>query len=387
MNKTHITQERIIYAWLFLLGASLSLSLAIANILVAFGFIYVLSKHGDFILEQFKQPYIQYILFTIFTFQCIEFIHDGLFLSKASKVFMTFSMLLILGNYLRTLKITSFPHLFAGLMIGLILGTTLNQYFNPSYPLWATYSMTYANQAAGLAITTGLLSLVTKRWWIITPSLLAMLLYIYMTGERASIVALVCAIAVLLIFARKHKILIGLAMLTALAASMFSTSSSSIQQQYEHNVRFDIWHHAILITQKDRFLGRGEKHQLSQSELDLYKTYASGAGLQHLQHVVPSQPTAAYNMLYHNQFLQYLVEYGVIGLAFFLLFFLLPLRYIWQQNTPDYHALIFAMIWISFAIHCIFETSFDSHSAIILGLLAGLMLPLPTRHSNQEKKY
>ena len=80
-------------------------------------------------------------------------------------------------------------------------------------------------------------------------------------------------------------------------------------------------------------------------------------------------------MLYHNQYIQYLVEYGILGLIIFLAFLCIPIIRVWKQEPIDLPNIVFIMIWTAFAIHCLFETSFDNHTAIVLGLLAGLMLP------------
>jgi len=364
---------KVLILWLTLLGASLSLTIAVVNTLLASAFLYILAYHRDFISKQIKQPYIQYILASALIFQCLELIHDGLIVSKVSKLLLIFALALILGKLLKSIKLPYFNCLFPSMLIGLITGTIINQYLNPHYPLWATYSMTYANQAAGLAITIGLLSLASKKWWLIAPALAGMLLYTYMSGERAAILALAGSLLILLFLLRKYKILTALAVVTVTLLSFLP--SATIQQQYEHNVRFDIWHHGILIAQQDHFLGRGEKHQFNQSELNLYKSYATGPGLNYLQHVIPHEPIEHYNMLYHNQYIQYLVEYGILGLIVFLTFLCIPIIYVWQQKTIQFPNIVFIMIWTAFAIHCLFETSFDNHSAIILGLLSGLMQP------------
>ncbi|MBL4759876.1 MAG: O-antigen ligase family protein [Mariprofundaceae bacterium] len=376
MNPSKINSQltsKVLLLGLTVLGASLSLTIAVVNTLLALALLYMLACHRDFMLKQAQQPYIRYILASALLFQCIELIHDGLIVSKAGKLLLIFALTLMLGKLLNSMKIPYFNYLFLSMAVGLIAGTIINQYLNPHYPLWATYSMTYANQAAGLAITIGLLSLVSKKWWIIVPSLAGMLLYTYMSGERAAILAFAGALLILLFLLRKYKILTALTVITITFFSFLP--STTIQQQYEHNVRFDIWHHGILIAQQDHFLGRGEKHQLNQSELDLYKSYATGPGLNYFQRAMPDKPTAHYNVLYHNQYIQYLVEYGILGLIIFLIFLCVPITHVWRQKTIEFPNIVFIMIWTAFAIHCMFETSFDNHTAIILGLLSGLMLP------------
>lgn len=371
-------QSIVLTLWLPLLGASLSLTIAVVNGLLTLAMLYLLVRHRDFIRKQIRLPYMQYILASSLLFQFIELIHDGFIISKAGKLLLIFALALIAGRFIKSLRVPYFTYLFPSMVIGLITGTLVNQYLNPNYPLWATYSMTYANQAAGLAITIGLLGLTSKKWWVIVPSLTAMLLYTYMAGERATILALSGALLMLLVMLRKYNILVAL---TVITLTLFP--SSTIQQHYERNVRFDIWQHGILIAQQDFFLGRGEKHQFNQAELDLYKSYAKGAGLNYLQSVMPKEPTGQYNMLYHNQYVQYLVEYGILGLAAFLVFLLIPVITVWLQRSTEFSSITFTMIWVAFAIHCAFETAFDNHSAIILGLLAGLMNPFS--HDNCSK--
>ena len=367
-----LLQSVILPLWLALLGASLSLTIAIVNGLLALATLYLLVRHRDFIRKQIRLPYMQYILASSLLLQSIEFIHDGFIVSKAGKLLFIFALALITGRFIKSLKVPYFIYLFPAMVIGLIAGTLINQYVSPNYPLWATYSMTYANQAAGLAITIGLLGLSSKKWWIIVPSLAAMLLYTYMAGERAAILALAGALLALLLMLRKYHIVAVLAALTMITLAL--VPASTIQQHYERNVRFDIWQHGILIAQQDCFLGRGEKHQFNQAELDLYKSYAKGAGLSYLQRAMPKKPTEQYNMPYHNQYIQYLVEYGILGLAAFLAFLLIPVITAWLQRPSEFSSIVFSMIWVAFAIHCVFETAFDNHSAIVLGLLMGLML-------------
>lgn len=364
-------EQKIFVIGLALIGASLSLSLAVANILVALGFIYLLVKHTALITNQLNTPLIKYIFLTALLLQAIEVIHDGWFLAKASKVFITFFITLMLGHVLRQLNVRWLPYLFSGLILGLIIGTSLNQYLNPEYPLWATYSMTYANQAAGFVLTVGLLSIASKKWWVILPSLLAMAYYMYMTGERAAIPVLALSIIALLIVLRKYKLLLTLSFISV--AALWFHSYESIQSQYSQNVRFDIWQHGLLIAQKDHFIGRGEHHEFNQEELNLYQSYATTNGKDYLKHVLPEHPDPFYKMSYHNQFIQFLVEYGLIGVGIFIVFLITPLIQAWKTHAIKHEQITFVILWTAFAGHCIFETSFDAHSAIILGLLAGFM--------------
>ena len=237
--------------------------------------------------------------------------------------------------------------------------------------LWATYSMTYANQAAGLAITVGLLSFAIKRFWVIIPMLLSMALYIYMTGERAAIPALVLSGLVLLAVLHKYKSLMVLILMISAGAWLYSNKPTP--SEHIQNVRFDIWQHALLIAQKDMFLGRGEHHEFNQEELSLYKTYATGQGRSYLQGVMPTQVGTAYNMSYHNQFIQFLVEYGILGCLMFFILLIFPIIQAWKTSKLDSTQSTFIILWTAFSVHCIFETAFDAHSAIILGLMAGLM--------------
>jgi len=371
LNINNTTETRVFFVWLVLLGVSLSLSLAVANILCALAFIYFLIKHPDLIKTQLNQRYIKYILIIALVFQCLELIHDGLFIAKASKVFLTFTITLMLGHCLRQFNLTWLPYLLLGLILGLAIGTPLNQHMHPEYPLWATYSMAYANQAAGFVITVGLLSLATKKWWVVAPILISMAYYLYMVGERAAIPALALSLIVLLIILRKYTLLLAIAAITAV--TVWSYSHDSIKSQYSQNVRFDIWQHGILIAKQDLFLGRGEHHELNQAELNLYKTYASPNGKRYLDGAFPKHPDPSYNVSYHNQSIQFLVEYGIIGSLIFLIFLMTPILQAWRCSSLTHEQTTFIMLWTAFITHCCFETAFDSHSAIILGLLAGLM--------------
>ena len=95
---------KILFLWLTLLGASLSLSIAVVNTLLALALLYMLAYHRDFILIQIKQPYIRYILASSLLFQCIELIHDGLIVSKAGKLLLIFAFTVMLGKILNSLK-------------------------------------------------------------------------------------------------------------------------------------------------------------------------------------------------------------------------------------------------------------------------------------------
>jgi len=370
-SNTSTAENKLFLGWLLLLGVSLSLSLAVANILVALGFVYLLSMHRPLLKSVLKYHVVIALLIAALLFQCIELIHDGWILAKSSKVFLLFTFTFIIGNCLNKINAYWLPWLLSGLVLGLFIGTPLNQYLNPSYPLWATYSMTYANQAACLAITVGLLSFATKKWWVILPMLLSMALYIYMTSERAAIPALGLSGLMLLAILRKYKSLMVLILIISAGAWLYSNESAP--SEHIQNVRFDIWQHGLLIAQKDMFLGRGEHHEFNQEELNLYKTYAKGEGKKHLQGVMPTQVGTGYNMSYHNQFIQFLVEYGILGCLMFFILLIFPIVQAWKVSTLDSTQSTFIVLWTAFAVHCIFETAFDAHSAIILGLLAGLM--------------
>lgn len=368
--NTNTAEKNIFLGYLLLLGASLSLSIAVANILMVTAILYLLIKHPSVAREQFNNPFIKALLIIALLLQCIESLHDGWLVSKASKVFLTLITTLILGNFLRQCHIAWFPWLFSGLVLGLIIGTVLNQYFNPTYPLWATYSMTYANQAAGFALTVGLLSIASKKWWVIVPAFVLMIYYVYMTGERAAVLALALSMIIMLIILRKYKILIALGVIATTIA--FVNSNDLIKSQYDQNVRFDIWQYAYLVALKDDFLGRGEYQNLNQEDLDLYKSFPTGNGKAYLKSVLPHHPKPSYKISLHNQFIQFLVEYGIIGALIFLYFLMIPIISAWKTHSLNHEQITFVIIWSAFVIHCIFETAFDAHTAIILGLLAGL---------------
>ena len=361
----------IALVWISLLGASLSLSLAISNLLIMLALVYLLVTQRPLVQASLKLPYIKVLLCIALIFQSIEFIHDGWVLAKASKVFLLFGISFIIGHCIDKLNINYLHWLLLGLVFGIIIGTTLNHYMNPTYSLWATYSMTYANQASGFVITVGLLSIATKQWRIYIPLICLSLYYLYMTGERAALLALGFSILTALIISHRYKSILSLLLISISTSWLYS--HQNIQSQYDDNVRFDIWEHGLLLAQKDLFLGRGEHHELNQDELNLYKTYATGAGKAYLQGVTPKQVTPSYNTLYHNQFIQYLVEYGLLGSLIFLIFLISPIVKAWKMHQLNHQHIALSMIFGAFLVHCIFETAFDAHSAITLGLIAGLM--------------
>jgi len=370
-SNSTTAENKLFLGWLLLLGVSLSLSIAVANILMVMATLYLLIKYPSLAKEQLNNSFIKFLLIIILLLQAIEVMHDGWFIAKASKVFLTFTITYMLGKFLWQKHISWLPWLLSGLVLGLAIGTPLNQYFNPTYPLWATYSMTYANQAAGLALTVGLLSIASKKWWVIIPAFILMILYIYMAGERAAILALALSIIMLLIVLRKYKILITLGIIITTIAAI--SSHDSIKHQYEQNVRFDIWQYGYQVALKDIFLGRGEHQNLNQEDLDLYKSFATGNGKVYLDSALPHHPDPSYNISFHNQPVQFLVEYGIIGFLIFVCFLVTPIILAWKTQALNYEQITFVIIWSAFAVHCIFETAFDAHTAIILGLLAGLM--------------
>lgn len=369
--NTNAVENRFFLGWIFLLGASLSLSIAVANIFMVIAILYLFIKHPTLIKKQFNSPIIKALVVIALLLQAIEIMHDGWFIAKASKVFLTFTITYMLGSFLQQRHIPWLLWLLSGLILGLAIGTPLNQYLNPEYPLWATYSMTYANQAAGFALTVGLLSIASKKWWVIVPTLILVIYYIYMAGERSAILALASSMIVLLIVLRKYKLLMTLGIITTAIAITYS--HGSIKNEYDQNVRFDIWQYGYQIALKDNFLGRGEYQDLKQEDLDLYKSFATGNGKAYLKDVLPHHPEPSYKISFHNQVVQFLVEYGMIGSLIFLCFLVIPIISAWKTDVLSHEQITFAIIWSAFATHCIFETAFDAHTAIILGLLAGLM--------------
>jgi len=370
--NTHKINTLIPLIWLSLLGASLSLSLAVTNILISLGFAYLLVTQLPLVKASISLPYIKILLYIILLFQCIEWIHDGWVVAKASKVFLLFGISVVIGYCIHQLHINYLPWLLTGLVLGLMIGTPFNQHMNPTYPLWATYSMTYANQVSGFVITVGLLSIASRQWKIYIPLICLSLYYLDMTGERAAILALFLALLTALFVSHRYKSILAIIFISISASWLYL--HQNIQSQYEQNVRLDIWQHGLLLAQKDLFLGRGEHHQLNQEELELYKTYATGIGRTYLESVTPKQVTPSYNTLYHNQFIQYLVEYGALGSLLFLLFLIAPIIQAWKTHQPNHPSIALSMIFGAFLMHCIFETSFDAHSAIILGIISGIIM-------------
>jgi len=128
-------ESTLIPALLVLLGISLSLSLAVANILVALGFIYLLSMHKPLLKAVLKHHVVMALLIAVLLFQCIELIHDGWIIAKASKVLLTFTLTFIIGRCLNKMNTHWLSYLLSGLILGLLIGTSLNQYLNPNYAL------------------------------------------------------------------------------------------------------------------------------------------------------------------------------------------------------------------------------------------------------------
>jgi O-antigen ligase len=388
--KVTPVEIRGVQIWLAFLGLSLSISIAASNILIVVMLLYLSARHPSSLKERLKSKTFIILISAACIFQVMGIIHDGWFITKAAKIFLLFSFTLLLGNVLRSFNIRWLPWFLSSLVIGLAIGTALSLHLRPEYALWATYSMKYANQAAGLALTIGLLSYATKKHWLFILLLSGALLYINGTGERSGILSLVTAFAALLFIMHKYKILLALPLIIIALALISDTISpnSYIEQMkggYQHNVRFDIWTHGFLIAQQDNFIGRGEHHDFTEQERAIH-TNASPEGKVYLSdRLFPTglsdKAHEEIQLSYHNQAVQYLVEYGLLGLLIFVILIFYPIILAWRRNRHDHTFAAGIMIWSAFAMHCLFETSFDNHSVIIIGLLSGLTQIFPDQSS------
>jgi O-antigen ligase len=250
--------------------------------------------------------------------------------------------------------------------------------------------MKYANQAAGLALTIGLLSYATKKYWLFILLLSGSLFYTYMAGERSDIFSLAAALTALLLIRYKHKMLLALPLAVVVLGLVTLTVTPSTQiekitnEYLTNNARLDIWTHGFLIAQQDAFLGRGEEHAFTAQERTIY-TNLSSSGEVFFSNTFPADLSeAAYEAIrvsYHNQAVQYLVEYGLFGFLIFVMLLIYPFVLAWRRDEYNRTFATGIIIWSAFAMHCLFETSFDNHSVIIIGLLSGLTQIFPDQSS------
>jgi len=376
--KSSSFESRAIQIWLACLGFSLSISLAVSNILVAIMLLYLFIRHMDEVKQQLHSNLFVILVSAAFIFQVIGIIHDGWMVTKALKIYLLFSVTVLTGNVFHALNIRWLTWFLSGLFAGLVAGTALNLYFRPEYKLWATYAMSYANQAAGFALTVGLLGYASKKNWLFVLSLLGIFVYIFMAGERAGIVSLIAAFLVLLFVRHQYKLIVSLSVIVATGALLLSVwmpaSSAELQNKFLKDVRIDLWTHGLLIAEKDHFLGRGEHQAFTEQERNI-NPHLSTAAKEHFENVYPlnlsDQEYEKIELSYHNQLVQYLVEYGALALLFYIGFLLYPIIQTWRSEA-DRIRLSGIMIWAAFATHSLYETSFDNHSVIVIGLLSGL---------------
>ena len=372
---------RGIQIWFASLGLSLSISLAASNILIVGMLLYLCAQHLPRVKEQLKSKTLIILISVACLFQIIGIIHDGWFITKAAKIFLLFSFTLSLGNILHSLNIRWLPWFLSSLIIGLIIGTVLNQYFRPEYPLWSSYAMSYANQAAGFALTIGLLSYATKKHWLFILLLSGSLFYTSMAGERSGLFSLAAAFIALLFIRYKYKMLLALPLIVVGVGLITITVTPNTQMEkitteyLKNNVRFDIWTHGFLIAQQDAFLGRGEQHSFTAEERTIVTDLNYGGQIFFSNTFPKGLSEAAYEAIrvsYHNQAVQYLVEYGLFGFLIFVILLIYPIALAWRRDEYNRTFATGIIIWSAFAMHCLFETSFDNHSVIIIGLLSGL---------------
>ncbi|MFC1546036.1 O-antigen ligase family protein [Pseudomonadota bacterium] len=372
---------RGVQIWFAFLGLSLSLSLAVSNVLVAIMLLYLFARHPSSLKERLKSKTFIILISAACLFQVMGIIHDGWFITKTAKIYLLFSFMLLIGNVLRSFNIRWLPWFLSSLVIGLAIGTALNLHLRPEYPLWATYAMSYANQAAGFALTIGLLSYATKRQRLFILLLSGSLIYTVMAGERSAFLSLAAAFIVLAAIRYKHSLLLTIPLVMIFLGFFAITllpdgQIEETKQRYlQDNVRFDIWTHGFLIAQKDYFLGRGEHQAFTAQERSIHTTMGPTAR-KFFSHTFPTGLSdKAYEEIqlsYHNQAVQYLVEYGLIGFMMFVALLIYPIVLVWRKNNHNRTLATGIMIWSAFAIHSLFETSFDNHSVIIIGLLSGL---------------
>lgn len=370
---------RAIQIWLACLGLSLSISLAVSNILVAAMLLYLFTRHMDQVKKQFHSKLFVILISAACIFQTIGIIHDGWMVTKALKIYLLFSTTLLIGNVLTTLNVRWLPWLLSGLFIGLVAGTALNLYFRPEYPMWATYAMSYANQAAGFALTIGLLSYASRKNWLFALAMLGAVYYLFMAGERSGVISLIAALFVFMFVRHQYRFIVSLPVIATVGMLLLSvwmpTTYSQVQDKFLKDVRLDLWTHGLLIAEKDHFLGRGEHQSFSEQERNI-NTHLSIAGKQFLHRTYPpglsDHEYEKIQLSYHNQFIQYLVEYGILALLFYVAFLTYPIVLAWRSESVDRIRLSGIMIWSAFAVHSLYETSFDNHSVIIIGLISGL---------------
>lgn len=381
---------RSIQAWFVCIGFSLSISLAVSNVLIIIMLLYLSVRHFPAMKEQLQSKTFIILISAACIFQVIGIIHDGWLVTKAARIFLLFSFTLLIGNILHSLNIRWLPWFLSSLIIGLIIGTVLNQYFRPEYPLWATYSMKYANQAAGLALTIGLLSYATQKNWLFILLLSGSLFYTSMAGERSDLFSLAAAFIALLFIRYKHKMLLALPLIVVGVGLITITVTPNTQMEkitteyLKNNARFDIWTHGFLIAQQDAFLGRGEEHSFTAEERTIVTDLNYG-GQTYFSNAFPKGLSeAAYEAIrlcYHNQAVQYLVEYGLFGFLIFIMLLIYPFVLAWRRDEYNRTFATGIIIWSAFAMHCLFETSFDNHTVIIIGLLSGLTQIFPDQSS------
>lgn len=385
-TQLSLHESRAFQVWLAMLGLSLSLSIAFVNLLVIAIVLYLAFRHTDTLKGQLKSPTIVVYLAVAVLFQVTGMIHDGLLITKAAKVCTLFALAIIIGNTFLLLNIRWQQTLLYSLMIGLALGTGLNLFIRPEYPLWATYSMSYANQAAGFAVTVGLLCYATGKNWLIALGVLGAFIYLVMAGERSGVASLVAAMMVLFFVRKQYKALFAIPTLAIIVITLYSQLSpgsfDKMKDAVTNDLRRDLWSHALLIAQKDHFMGRGERLSFDMNDRQIL-TPVTPLGENYFSTIfppeLPEEQLQRIQLSYHNQSIQLLVEYGFVAPLLFIALLLFPIVRTWKGTRQDQVTLAAIMIWGGFAMHSVYETSFDNHSAIIVGLICGLaqLFPMP----------
>ena len=376
-------ETRGLQIWLVCLGFSLSISLAVCNILMAGMLVYLVIKHAPAVKEELRSPICIALITVACLLQLIGIIHDGWLATKATKIYLLLSFSILIGQILHSLDIKWLPYLIYSMMIGMVAGTGLNLYFRPEYHLWATYAMSYSNQAAGLALTIGLLSYATKEKRVFLVIMAAALFYLFMSGERSGVISLAAAFLAVLIISRRVKILLSLgalfvAALLTIAITQPDTLSRTFDSSDPADARIELWKHAISIAEKDGFVGRGEHQDYTAEERSYQPSLTSPKKFQRLlskvfpQGLSDKEYQALPPISYHSQPFQHLVEYGLIAVIIYMMLVIYPIIVAWRKRDCDSFTIAGVMLWSAFAAHSLFETSFDNHSVIVIGLLSGL---------------
>jgi len=370
---SYLYSTRAIYFWLFLLGLSIPISVALQNI-IAFG--------GGALILAFaiwnKQLHLNrwcYAILVISAFFFIsEFIHDGA-QSRTGNLLLVLLAFVLVAQQIK-LSLSSYQYLAVGLLIGLFIGFGIDEYRRPEYVLWATCAAKYANEAGFLALITMFMAFfLDKPWrWL---SIAACFWFIVMTGAKASLIAAACGLGmfILIKYSNSHsikKLLLAFTGLLIIAIpSIIYFSGETIHLSAEQP-RIDLIEHGLKIAQHDHWLGRGE-HQFSKAEIEgLSQWLPLGHGFFSLAVNEMSPIHGSYNVPFHNLFMHALVEHGIAGLIVLLLLFALPFFIFFANPVTTQEVAIGLAIWTAFCIHSFFELGLYNASAILIGLIAGL---------------